>query len=216
MRALPVLVCVGLLVACNSGRSDFRNADISRVAEVQSSFAPPFTVTTVGPVAIDPRILGPQTLPPGLTFDPADCGKAATEQTFPPGVKGNMAATTAEGDGVRYIVIAVETSQPVPFTPPADNCKNVNVSGAGLRGDLHVVEAPKIDGVDTFGTYRALHTDTPQGPRTGELYSYRANFGNFVVIVTANPLVIPDKPVALVDTQRARDLLAKGVELVKG
>jgi hypothetical protein len=53
-------------------------------------------------------------------------------------------------------------------------------------------------------------------PRTGELYNYVATFGTFVVIVTANPLVLPGKPVAPVDTQRARDLLIAAVAAVKG
>jgi len=36
------------------------------------------------------------------------------------------------------------------------------------------------------------------------------------VIVTANPLVLPDTPVAPVNTQRARDLLTAAVAAVKG
>jgi len=35
------------------------------------------------------------------------------------------------------------------------------------------------------------------------------------VIVIANPLVIPDQPVAKIDTQRARDLLVKAVAAVR-
>ena len=50
----------------------------------------------------------------------------------------------------------------------------------------------------------------------GELYNYVASFGTFVVIVTANPLVLPDKPVAPVDTQRAGDVLTAAVAAVKG
>jgi hypothetical protein len=61
-----------------------------------------------------------------------------------------------------------------------------------------------------------LQTTTQGGPRTGELYNYVANFGNFIVIVTANPLVLPDAPVVPVDTQRARDLVAQAVTLVRG
>ena len=40
-------------------------------------------------------------------------------------------------------------------------------------------------------------------------------FGSLMVIVTANPLVIPDKPVAPVDTKRAGELLSAGVSAVK-
>jgi hypothetical protein len=35
------------------------------------------------------------------------------------------------------------------------------------------------------------------------------------MIVTANPLVLPDKPVVPVNTQRARDLLVKAVAAVR-
>ncbi len=117
-KLMVALSCTGLLAACSAPQADLSNADIARVAELKSDFAAPFEVKTVGPAAIDPRLLGPQPLPPGLTFDPADCGKAAGAGTLPPGVQGNMAATTAEGDGVRYVVIAVETSEQVPVNTP--------------------------------------------------------------------------------------------------
>ncbi|WP_191964695.1 DUF5642 family protein, partial [Mycobacterium tuberculosis] len=41
-----------------------------------------------------------------------------------------------------------------------------------------------------------------------------ARFGDYQVIVIANPLVIPGRPVARVDTQRARDLLVQAVAAV--
>lgn len=214
---IAAIACVGLLAACSAAQpEDLSTADISRVAELKASFAPPFTVTTVGPAAIDPRLLAAQKLPPGLAFDPADCGKAASDNAVPEGVKGNMAATTAEGEGVRYIVIAVETSQPVPVSTPAEQCGKVTFTGNGVRGLVEVVESPQIEGVHTVGTHRVVQTVTAEGPRTGELYNYVANFGNFIVIVTANPLVVADTPVVPIDTQRARDLVTQTVDLVKG
>ncbi|OAN39485.1 DUF5642 family protein [Mycolicibacterium iranicum] len=205
------------LSACNAPRpDDLSNADIARIAEVKADFPPPFTVTSVGPAAIDPQFLKAQKLPPGLTFDPADCGKSAGEQTIPDGVKGNMAATTAEGDGMRYIALAVETSEPVPANTPSEQCQKVTFRGPGIGGLVEVVEAPQIEGADVVGTHRVLQTMTAEGPRTGELYNYVAHFGNFIVIVTANPLVVADRPLADIDTQRARDLVTQTVELVKG
>jgi len=212
-----VIASASLLTACGSGQSaDLSHADIANVANVKSSFGPEFKVTSVGPTGIDPRLLGPQTLPPGVTFDPADCAKAASQQVVPQGMKGNMAATTAEGDGNRFIAIAVETSEAVPRTDPAQNCQKVGFSGPGVRGLVEVVEAPQIDAVHTVGTHRVLQTTVDGQPRTGELYNYAASFGTFLVIVTANPLVLPDKPVAPVNTQRARDLLTAAVAAVKG
>ncbi len=216
---MVVAACAGVLAACASGQpaqQDLSHADIAHVANVKSSFGSQFKVSSVGPTGIDPRLLGPQTLPPGMTFDPADCAKAASQQVVPAGVKGNMAATTAEGEGNRFIAIAVETSEAVPRSDPAQNCQKVGFSGPGMRGLVEVVDAPHIDGVHTIGTHRVLQTTVDGKSRSGELYNYVASFGDFLVIVTANPLVVPDKPVAPVNTQRARDLLTAAVAAVKG
>lgn len=216
-RAALVVACACALAACATGKSaDLSKADIANVKNVRPTFGPQFDVTDMGPTGIDPRLLGPQTLPPGVKFDPADCAKAASQQVLPPGLKGNMAATTAEGEGNRFIVIAVETSETVPVNDPPPNCQKVGFDGGGLRGVVEVVESPKIDNVHTRGTHRVVQTAVDGKPRTGELYNYVANFGTFLVIVTANPLVQPDKPVAPVDTQRARDLLTAAVAAVKG
>jgi hypothetical protein len=207
------------MTACGTGQSaeqDLSHADIAHVSNVKSSFGSQFKVTSVGPTGIDPRLLGPQNLPPGMTFDPAECAKAASQPLVPQGAKGNMAATTAEGEGNRFISIAVETSEPVSVNDPAQDCQKVEFSGPGVRGLVEVVEAPQIDGVHTLGSHRVIQTTVDGKPRTGELYNYIASFGPFLVIVTANPLVLPDKPVQPVNTQRARDLLTAAVAAVKG
>jgi len=217
--AVLVVACAAALAACATGQSaeqDFSKANIANVANVKSSFGPAFKVTSIGPTGIDPRLLGPQTLPAGMKFEPVDCAKFATQQLVPSGVKGNMAATTAEGEGNRFIAIAVETSEAVPVTDPAQNCQKVGFAGAGVRGLVEVAEAPKIADVHTLATHRVLQTTVAGKPRTGEIYNYVANFGTFLVIVTANPLVLPDKPVVGVNTSRARDLLTAAVAAVRG
>jgi Domain of unknown function (DUF5642) len=219
LRATLVVACTGVLAACGTGQSaepDLSHADIANIKNLKSSFGAPFKVTDVGPTGIDPRLLGPQTLPPGMKFEPADCAKFAAQQLVPAGAKGNMAATTAEGEGNRFIAIAVETSEAVPVNDPAQNCQKVGFAGGGVRGLVEVVEAPQIGGVHTLGTHRVLQTMVDGKPRSGELYNYVASLGTLLVIVTANPLVLPGKPVAPVDTQRARDLLSAAVSAVKG
>ena len=215
-RVVLVVACAGVLVACASGGSAQSSSNIANVANVKTTFGSQYHVSTVGPSGIDPRLLAPQALPPGMRFEPADCAKLATGQVLPPDLKGNMAATTAEGEGNRFIAIAVETSQPVPLNDPGQACQRVGFAGGAVRGLVEVVEAPQIDGVRTLGTHRVLQTLVDGKPGTGELYNYVAGFGNFQVIVTANPLVLPDKPVAPVNTQRARDLLTAAVAAVKG
>ena len=218
LRALLVVACVGTLAACGSAESaqpDASHADIANIKNLRSDFLAPFTVTDITPTAIDPRVLEPQKLPAQIKFEPADCGQFANQQVLPAGVKGNMAALTAEGEGNRFIVIAVETSETVPVHGPPENCQKVGFAGPGMRGLIEVVDAPKIDGVATQGAHRVVQTTVGGKARTGELYNYVARFGSLMVIVTANPLVIPDKPVAAVDTKRAGELLSAGVSAVK-
>jgi hypothetical protein len=219
LRTVLAAAAAGMLAACAGGPSSSdagAHADITRVAGLKSQFDAQFQVTSVGPSAIDPRLLAPPTVPAGVTFDPADCAKLASAQTVPNGAKGNMAATTAEGEGNRFIAIAVETSQPMLFADPGPSCRHVGFTGGSVRGLVEVVDAPAIEGARTLGTHRVLQTAINGQPKTGELYNYVANFETFTVIVTANPLVLPDRPVALVDTKRARDLLTAAVAAVRG
>ncbi|TPG35793.1 DUF5642 family protein [Mycolicibacterium hodleri] len=217
LRTILTLAIAIVMAACSSGSSvSDSKADIAKVLDVRSSFGPEFTVSTVAPTGIDPRLLAPQALPQGAVFDPPDCAKVATGLVVPPGLKGNMAATTAEGDGNRFITIAVETSEPLQFPDPGEACQKVAFAGGGVRGLVEVVESPTIDGVRTLGTHRVVQTVVGGKPATGELYNYLASFSTFRVIVTANPLVEPNKPVVPVDTQRARDLLSAAVKAVRG
>ena len=217
LRTSVALACALAVTACspNPPAVDTK-ADIAGVLGVKSGFGPEFKVSTVAPTGIDPRLLAPQALPPGVVFDPLACAKEATGLVVPPGVKGNMAATTAEGDGNRFIAIALETSEPLQFPDPGDACKKVAFAGGGVRGLVEVVETPAIDGVHTLGTHRVVQTRVADKPVSGELYDYVATFATFTVIVTANPLVDPGKPVTPVDTQRARDLLSAAVKAVRG
>jgi hypothetical protein len=191
------------------------HADIANIKNVRSNFPPPFKITDIAPAGIDPRLLETQPLPE-VKFEPADCAQFANQKVLPEGAKGNMAAVVAEGEGNRYIVIALETSDTVPVNEPAPNCQKVGFAGPGLRGLAEVVEAPKIDGVHTLGAHRVIQSTVDKKPRTGELYNYVAKFGQFLVIVTANPLVVPNKPVVPVDIKRAGELLTAATPAVKG
>jgi hypothetical protein len=217
LRTLLALAVAIPLAACTPApAADVAKADIAGVLDVKSSFGPDFKTTTVAPTGIDPRLLAPQAVPRGAVFDPPDCAKVATGLVLPPGLKGNMAATTAEGDGNRFIVIAVETSDPLQMPDPGDPCKKVAFAGGAVRGLVEVVESPSIEGARTLGTHRVVQTVVGGKPASGEIYNWVASFSTFTVIVTANPLVLPNRPVASVDTQRARNLLSQAVQDVRG
>jgi Domain of unknown function (DUF5642) len=216
LKVAFAIASVCALAGCSSGTDTASTkADIAKVSGVKSSFGPEFKVADISERAIDPKFLSARKLPEGLSFDPPNCAKAAVGPDMPPDLQGNMAAVSAEGNGIRYVVIAVETSKEVPINDPGTECSKVAFSGAQVRGAIEAVDAPHIDRAHTQGIHRVLQAVFGGGAHTGELYDYSAQFGDYQVIVIANPLVVPDQPVAKVDTQRARDLLVKAVAAVR-
>ncbi len=212
-RCAAVACCVAALAGCGEPAP---TADIGKITELRSSFGKQFAVTEVPPTGIDPKFLTGQKLPDGMTFEPADCAKFATGQLVPTGTEGNMAAVSAEGEGNRFIVIAVQTNEPVPVVEPGEKCRKVTFDGGAVRGAVEAVEVPKIDGTTTIGVHRVVQTLATDGKaRTGEVFNYSAHFGDYQVIVSANPLVLPNKPTVPVNTQRARDLLIAGVNAIR-
>ena len=216
LKVLLAVASVCVLAGCSSGTDPSSvKADISKVTDVKSSFGPEYKVTDISERAIDPKLLSARKLPDGLTFDPAGCAKVAVGPEMPPDLQGNMAAVSAEGNGNRFVVIAVETSKALPLNDPGKDCAKVAFSGAGVRGGIEVIDAPQIDRTHTQAIHRVLQALVAGGARTGELYDYSAQFGDYQVIVIANPLVVPGQPMSKVDTQRARDLLVKAVALIR-
>lgn len=214
-RVLALTACAAALTACTAAEPA-QGAGIAGVFEVKSTFDSQFQVTTTGPTGIDPKLLAPAAVPPGVRVEPEACAKFAAGLAIPEGAQGNMAATTAEGKGNRFIAIAVETSEPVPFNEPGPDCQKVGYGGPGVRGLVEVVETPQIEGARVVGTHRVVQTVVDGKPHSGELFNYVASFDSYLVIVTANPLVVPNTPVAPVDTQKARDLLTAAVVAVRG
>lgn len=214
-KVLIGVLCTGLLVAC--GQTYFvKKLNIANVFRVRSTFGPAFHVHTAGPTHIDPRQLSQQPLPSGVTFDPPDCREYASGQTLPPGLRGNMAAIYAEGEGNRFVAIAVETSEPVALDATiTQKCQHVTFSGQNVNGTADIVGAPKIDGAQTLGTHRTLQTTMATVARSAEIYDYVAYLGNYLVMVTANPLLVPNHPAALVNVDRAKSLLTDAVAAVR-
>lgn len=208
-----LLVGAGMLSGCGADRGG--TADIAGISEVRASFGSQFNITDVAPSGIDPRVLSGQKLPEGLKFEPGACVQFASGQLVPAGTEGNMAAVSAEGEGNRFIVIAVQTNEPVPLVEPGSDCRRVTFTGGGVQGSVEAVEVPTIEGAETIGVHRVVQTVLDGKPRTGEVYNYSAHFGDYQVIVSANPLVLPGQPVVAVNTQRARDLLIAGVNAIR-
>jgi hypothetical protein len=217
MRIAVAIGSACLLAACSShGSSETApTADITKISQVKSDFGPEFKVKDVPKTAIDPKVLSTHKLPPGLKFDPPDCSSFVVGEDMPPGLQGNRAAVAAEGDGNRFIAMAVQTSEAVPVHDPGRHCQKVGFEGGRVRGLIEVVQAPQIQGTRTLGVHRVLQTTVNGKPRSGELYNYTAHFGDYQVIITANPVPQPGKSATPIDTNRARDLLVKSVAAIR-
>ena len=215
MRIAVAIGSVCLLAACSHPSEAPPSADITKIAQVKSDFGPGYKVKATAKTGIDPKVLSTHKLPPGLTFHPPDCESFVVGEDMPAGLQGNMAAVAAEGEGGRFITMAVQTSQPVPFKEPGRNCKRVAFQGGRVSGLIEVVDVPQIDGTQTLGVHRVLQTVVQGKPRSGELYNYSAHFGDYQVIVTANPIVVQGQPAKPVDTKQARDLLVKSVAAIR-
>jgi hypothetical protein len=216
MRMAVAIGSVFVLAACSHGSSEAPpSADITKIKQVKSDFGPGYKVKETAKTGVDPKMLVTHKLPPGLTFDPPDCASFVIGEDMPSGLQGNMAAVSAEGDGGRYIAMALQTSVPVPFIEPARNCKKVVFQGGRVRGLIEVVDTPQIEGTQTLGVHRVLQTVVQGKPRSGELYNYTAHFGDYQVIVTASPIPVQGQAPKPVDTKQARDLLVKSVAAIK-
>jgi hypothetical protein len=217
MRMAVAIGSVCLVAACSHGSSETApTADIAKISQVKSAFGPEYKVKETPKTAIDPKVLSTHKLPPGLKFHPPNCASTVIPEDMPPGLQGNMAAVSAEGNGNRFIVMAVQTSAPLPFNEPGRNCRKVAFEGGPVRGIKEVVDVPQIEGTRTLGVRTVIQTVVQGKPRSGELYNYTANFGDYQVIVTASPLLQPGQPATPIDTNRARDLLVKSVAAIKG
>src|ERR1700751_313646 len=143
LKGAFAIASVCALAGCSSGTDTASTkADIAKVSGVKSSFGPEFKVADISERAIDPKFLSARKLPEGLSFDPPNCAKAAVGPDMSPDLQGNMAAVSAEGNGNRYVIIAVETSKPVPVEDPGKDCTKVAFSGGQVRGGLEGIDAP--------------------------------------------------------------------------
>ena len=129
---LLAVTAAALVAACSS---DEQTADITKLSELKNFFGPQFHITEIPKAGINPKSMTGQKLPDGMKFDPADCAKYAATPQVPSDAKGNMTAVTAEGDGNRFITIALETNEPLPVVEPSDDCKKITFDGAGMKRD---------------------------------------------------------------------------------
>ena len=128
-----------------------------------------------------------------------------------------MASLAAQGENNRFTAVAVESSQPVAYDAVSDHCKHIALTGRSLKGEIYAINAPHIDGAKTLGTYSVLEATVADRTGSTESYNYTAYLGNHhLVLVAANPVLVPNQSPAPLNVERARRLLTDAVAAVRG
>lgn len=202
------------MAAC--GEHHHEPIDTSKLFSVEKTFGEGYKTKTKGPSDINPKMLGPEKLPPGVTFDPSDCRDYVTSGRLPQGTRGRMSVLAVEGAGNRFTSIAVQADKDVAFdAETAKKCEHVTFEAGKLTGYVDDVDAPQIDGAKTVGSHRQIEVTLPEGQRSTEVYSFTAYMGDWLVMVTAAPIMDKGQAVAAVDTDRARKLLTDSVAALR-
>ncbi|OBI07418.1 hypothetical protein AWC18_18430 [Mycolicibacter nonchromogenicus] len=215
VSSVALVVCAQALAGCGGGQKPL---DTTKLFNVQSTFGSDFKTQTKGPNDIDPKILGPQKMPPGVTFDPADCEEYAANTGRPPkGIRGKMSMVSIAGNGNQLVAIAMQTDQDLHYDDTdAEKCSHVTFSAGKLTGYLDDVEAPEIDHAKTTGTHSEIEIVGKDGQQQSrESYTFTAYLGSALVQVTANPQPVRGQPPAMVDADRARELLVDAVSALR-
>lgn len=215
VSSVGLVLCAQALTGCGGSQKPI---DTTKLFNVQSTFGSDFKTQTKGPNDIDPKILGPQKMPPGVTFDPSDCADYAASSGRPPkGIRGKMSMVSAVGNGNQLVVIAMQSDQDLPYdAAAAENCKHVSFNAGKLTGYLDEVDAPQIDKVRTVGSHSEIELTGKDGQQQSrESYTFTAYLGTALVQVTANPQAVRGQPPAMVDADRARQLLVDAVSALR-
>ncbi|BBY35098.1 hypothetical protein BST33_00995 [Mycolicibacter minnesotensis] len=215
VSSVGLVLCAQALTGCGGSQKPL---DTTKLFNVQSTFGSDYKTQTKGPSEIDPKILGEQKMPPGVTFDPADCADYAANTGRPPkGVQGKMSMVSIVGGGNQLVVIAMQTDQELAYNEAdAEKCKHVSFNAGKLTGYLDDVEAPQIDHARTVGSHSEIELTGKEGQtQSRESYTFTAYLGTALVQVTANPQAVKGQAPAMVDADRARQLLVDAVSALR-
>jgi hypothetical protein len=215
VSSVGLILCAQALTGCGGGHKPL---DTTKLFNVESTFGSEYKTQTKGPNDIDPKILGPQKMPPGVTFDPSDCADYAASSGRPPkGIRGKMSMVSVVGNGNQLVAVAMQADQDLPYdAAAAERCKHVSFQAGKLTGYLDETDAPQIDRAQTSGSHSEIEVTGKDGQQQSrESYTFTAYLGSALVQVTANPQAVRGQPPTMVDADRARQMLVDAVSALR-
>ncbi|UMB68873.1 DUF5642 family protein [Mycobacterium paraterrae] len=180
--------------------------DISRIDQVGLALPPemeavPIPHTTVNEEEAK-KLAG---MRKDFSYDPPQCGALLSKSSH------LVAGSQIQGVSVRkpqeIVILAVESPAAVADPPDVAGCNRVSFSVPGeVKGTAERIPGPPIAGLKTTGTKTHADLTTPQGPKTVDETTFRAELSGRVEIAVGGR----GDPAPLVD------LLNKAVVAVRG
>ena len=180
--------------------------DISRIDQVglklpQEDEATPIPHTVVNQDEAD-HLAG---MRKEFVYDPPQCGALLSKSTHL--VAGSQVQGVAVRKPQQIVILAVEAPAAVTDPPEIAGCDRVAFTVPDkLKGTAERIPGPPIAGVKTTGTKTHMDLTTPEGPKTVDETTFRAELSDRVEIAVAGKA----------DPARLEDLLTKAVAAVRG
>jgi hypothetical protein len=219
MRLSIVAAVAMLLAACAQtgetipappGNTQARRINSAKIKRVGGELPAGYEVTAIPDTPDPPAIWG---LGGGWTADPARCAVLAD-----PADRQGLSAQGISGSGAGGIVFAVVVAAPrgpVALDPTVvAGCRHWSMSNGRATARIHLIEPPRIDGVQTLG----MATDTTTSVEGGnEIVSRAITFTAYLGDYYAFTSLISDPGASHppLPPQFASDLLVKSVSALR-
>lgn len=147
----------------------------------------------------------------GWTAAPPSCAALADPAPADPGARGYSASGPG---GTIYVVVAIP-AEPAPSDAVLGECTTWTMTFAHTTGDVHLSDAPAIDGVHTVAMTVTTRTVVESGTETdGQAVTAQAYSDGHVVFVTL--ITDPGSPHPPLDSRSVGELLVATVAALRG
>jgi len=180
--------------------------DISRIDQVGLQLPPEAEATPIPHTAVNEEeaktLAG---MRKDFRYDPPQCGALLSKSTHLVAGSQIQGVTVRKPDQI--VILIVESPAPVADPPDVAGCDRVAFTVPDeVKGTAERIPGPPIAGIKTTGTKTHMDLTTPEGPKTVDETTFRAELSNRVEIAVGGKG----------DPARLTDLLNKAVVAVRG
>jgi len=180
--------------------------DISRIDQVGLQLPPESEATPIPHTAVNEEeaktLAG---MRKDFRYDPPQCGALLSKSTHLVAGSQIQGVTVRKPDQI--VILIVESPAPVADPPDVAGCDRVAFTVPDeVKGTAERIPGPPIAGIKTTGTKTHMDLTTPEGPKTVDETTFRAELSNRVEIAVGGKG----------DPARLTDLLNKAVVAVRG